>query len=74
MATINRPSKAKSKPFTIGLAGFVKISAVEGVNLSSESRRMFAEFERKGMSAQKRREAIMAKHAKKALAPRKEPK
>ena len=31
-----------------------------------ESRRMFAEFERKGMSAQQRRRAIVAKHTKKA--------
>jgi len=66
MATTNRTSKTTSRSFTIGLAGFAKISAVEGVSLSTESRRMFAEFERKGMSAQQRRKAIVAKHAKKA--------
>lgn len=62
----NRPSKTKTKPFTIGLTGFARISAVEGISLSNESRRMFAEFERQGMSAQQRRKAIVAKHAKKA--------
>jgi hypothetical protein len=48
------------------LAGFAKISAIEGVRLSSDSRRMFAEFDRKGLDPEQRRKAIAAKHAKKA--------
>lgn len=66
MSLTRRPSKMKAKQFTVGLAGFARISAIEGVTLSSESRRMFADFERKGMPPQQRRKAIMAKHAKKA--------
>lgn len=66
MSLTRRPSKVKAKEFTVGLIGFAKISAVEGVSLPSESRHMFAEFERKGMTPQQRRKAITAKHAKKA--------
>jgi len=66
MESTRRPQKTSGKTLTLGLAGFTKISAIEGVRLSSDSRRMFEEFDRKGLSAEQRRKAIAAKHAKKA--------
>ena len=66
MPTVRRTPKSTTKKLTLGLAAYAKISAVEGISLSSESRRMFAAFKRKGLSAEDRRKAILAKHAKKA--------
>lgn len=60
------PAKSAGKTLTLGLTGFAKISAIEGVHLSSDSRRMFAEFDRKGLDPEQRRKAIAAKHARKA--------
>ena len=50
--------------FTIGRDGFDKISAVEGLKLSRTSRQMFKEFDRKGLTAEERRRAIIEKHTK----------
>lgn len=61
-----RSPRAPQIRLTLGLAGFAKISAVEGVHLTADSRRMFEEFDRRGLSAEQRRQAIAAKHAKKA--------
>jgi len=66
MKSLQRPQSKAAKPLILGLAGFIKISAIEGVRLSSESRRMFEEFDRKGLTAEQRRRAIAEKHAKKA--------
>ena len=54
------------RTLTLGLAGFKKISAVEGVRLSAASKRMFADFEKRGLTAEQRRRAIAEKHARKA--------
>jgi hypothetical protein len=53
----------KQPGLTLGLAGFSKISAVEGIVLPSESQSMFAEFDRNGLSPEERRRAILQKHA-----------
>ncbi len=53
-------------PLILGLAVFEKISAVEGVRLPEESRRMFADFDRKGLTRTQRRAAIEQKHSRKA--------
>jgi hypothetical protein len=66
MKSFNSPPKAAPKTLTLGLKGFAKISAIEGVRLSSDSRRMFEEFDRKGLTAEQRRKVIAEKHAKKA--------
>ena len=66
MKSLQRPQNKAAKPLTLGLAGFANISAIEGVRLSSESRRMFEEFDRRGLTAEQRRRAIAEKHAKKA--------
>lgn len=50
----------------MGRARLEKISAVEGIATSDATRRMFAEFDRKGLSAEQRRRVIFEKHAKKA--------
>jgi hypothetical protein len=73
--TINRGKKgkaakpkraAKSSGVTLGLAGFAKISAVEGITLRTSTRKMFADFDRRGLSPAERRRAIFEKHTKKA--------
>jgi hypothetical protein len=58
-----RKGSEKSPGFTLGLAGFARISAVEGVHLDARSERMFAEFERRELSPEERRAAIRRKHA-----------
>lgn len=61
-----RTSKAATgKTLVLGMTGFRNISAVEGVKLSASSKRMFADFEARGLSAEQRRKAIVEKHAKK---------
>jgi hypothetical protein len=45
----------------IGLARFEKISAVEGIRLSDEMKRTFAEFDRRGLTSAQRRRAILQK-------------
>jgi hypothetical protein len=59
-----RPAKAKT--LTLGLVGFAKISAVEGITLRASTTKMFADFDRRGLSPAERRREIFAKHAKKA--------
>ncbi|WP_341990183.1 hypothetical protein [Azorhizobium sp. AG788] len=58
--------KADRSPSAIGRARFEKISAVEGIRTSAATTRMFAEFDRKGLTAEERRRAIFEKHAKKS--------
>ena len=49
--------------FTVGSAGMAKLNAIEGIKQSRDSRKMFAEFERSGASAEERRRTIVAKHS-----------
>jgi hypothetical protein len=57
---------AKAKTLTLGLVGFAKISAVEGVMLRASTKTMFADFDRRGLSPAERRREIFEKHAKKS--------
>ena len=57
---------AQAKALTLGLAGFGKISAIEGITMRPSTRKMFADFDRRGLSPAERRRAIFEKHAKKA--------
>jgi hypothetical protein len=50
----------------LGLVGFAKISAVEGIALRSSTKKMFSDFDRRGLSPAERRREIFEKHAKKA--------
>jgi hypothetical protein len=55
-----------TKTLTLGLVGFEKISAVEGIALRPATKKMFADFDRRGLSPAERRREIFEKHARKA--------
>jgi hypothetical protein len=55
-----RSSRKASGP-VIGRGRFGKISAVEGIRLSSTMKRAFAEFDRAGLSAERRRASVIAR-------------
>jgi hypothetical protein len=54
-------SSRKSSGTVIGRGQFGKISAVEGIRLSRTMKREFAEFDRAGLSAERRRESIIGR-------------
>jgi hypothetical protein len=56
---------AKGATLTLGLVGFASISAVEGIRMRPSTRKMFADFDRRGLSPAERRREIFEKHAKK---------
>jgi hypothetical protein len=58
----NKRSKAKASSVIIGLAGFEKISAIEGLHLSREMRATFRALGRSGATARERRAAIIKKY------------
>ena len=58
----NKRSKAKAGTVVIGLAGFEKISAIEGLHLSREMKATFRTLDRKGATARQRRAAIIKKY------------
>ena len=60
----NRSVNGKGDAFTLGLADFEKIIAVEGLHLSSDMREMFREFVRKNLSVEARRKRIITKYGK----------
>jgi hypothetical protein len=53
--------KAKAR-LTIGLAGFEKVSAIEGLHLTPDMKRTFRAFDRQGASAAQRRAAIIKRY------------
>jgi hypothetical protein len=65
MAPVNRTSK-QTGHFVLGRDRLEKISAVEGIKTSAATKRMFAEFDRKGLTPAQRRKAIFEKHTKQA--------
>jgi hypothetical protein len=50
--------------YALGGDSFDKISAIEGLRLSTEMKKMFREFARKNLSAEERRKRIIAKYGK----------
>ncbi len=58
----SRRVKTRAKRVTIGLAGFEKISALEGLHLSREMKATFRALERKRASPRERRAAIIKKY------------
>jgi hypothetical protein len=58
----NKRSKAKASSVIIGLAGFEKISAIEGLHLSRDMKATFRALDRKGATARERRAAIIKKY------------
>jgi hypothetical protein len=61
-AKAGKRSKPKANALTIGLAGFAKISAMEGLHLTREMRATFRTLKRKRASPQQRRAAIVRKY------------
>jgi len=55
-------AKAKARGLTIGLAGFAKISAIEGLHLTREMRATLRALKRQRSSPQQRRSAIVKKY------------
>jgi hypothetical protein len=55
-------AKAKAQRLTIGLAGFEKISALEGLQLTRDMKRTFSALQRQGASAAQRRAAIIKRY------------
>ncbi len=60
----HKQPKRSVKGYTIGRAGFAKISAVEGIRLTPAMTADFREFERQGLSPEERRKAIVGKYGK----------
>jgi hypothetical protein len=58
---VARP-KAKAQCLTIGLSGFEKVSAIEGLHLTRDMKRTFSALERQGASAAQRRAAIIKRY------------
>jgi hypothetical protein len=52
----------RSERFTLGRAGFEKISAVEGIGYSADMIKTFRRLDKKGASPAERRQAIAAKY------------
>lgn len=68
---MDRPKKTTKTPqrpgtFMIGRARLERISAVEGIETRPDSRAMFADFDRRGLSDQERRSTILEKHKRNA--------
>jgi hypothetical protein len=62
---IKKPSRSKSsKGLIIGRKGFEKISAVEGIRMSREMKSTFSGFDKRGDSAEVRRNTIVRKYGK----------
>jgi hypothetical protein len=56
--------KNKASGFVIGRERFSKISAVEGIRLSSAMTKRISDSDRDGLSAEQRRKAIIRAHRK----------
>jgi hypothetical protein len=59
-----RSKKAGNSGFVLGRERFSKISAVEGIELSGAMKKRIRESDRKGLSAEARRAAIIRAHSK----------
>lgn len=60
------PKSGSSEPSVLGRVLFARISAVEGIVLDEEALEAFAEFDRKGLSAEERRREIIARFRREA--------
>lgn len=59
--------RAPPSRFTLGRAGITKLNTLEGIEQSADSKRMFEEFDRLGLTFAQRREAIIALHSKRNI-------
>jgi hypothetical protein len=60
----NTSKKPGISGFVLGRERFAKISAVEGIELSGAMKKRIRESDRKGLSAEARRAAIIRAHSK----------
>ena len=58
----SKRAKAKASTVIIGLAGFEKISAIEGLHMTRDMKATFRALDRKGATARERRAAIIKKY------------
>jgi hypothetical protein len=58
---VARP-QVRAQRLTIGLAGFEKVSAIEGLHLTRDMKRTFSALERRGASAAQRRAANIKRY------------
>ena len=58
-----KAARVEAKPFVLGRTRFECISAVEGLQLSSDMRDTLDRFEREGLSADERRRAVIRQYA-----------
>jgi len=65
MSSNKTPTNSKNA-FTLGRDRFERISAVEGIKTSPKVGRMFAEFDRKKLTPEQRRQVIRETFTKKA--------
>ena len=61
---LSRRTRAAKAGMILGRERFAKISAVEGIELTSSMRERAAEFDRRGMAAEERRRSIIRAHSK----------
>ncbi|WP_299812179.1 hypothetical protein [Tardiphaga sp.] len=64
MAKLVRSQTSKTTGFVVGHAGFAKISAVEGIELTGLMKKRITEANQKRSSDAERREAIIRAHRK----------
>ena len=61
-----RSIRSPSKGMIVGRAAAAKISAVEGIVLSTEMRKLFRLFDEQGLSADERRRRLVERYGKKS--------
>ena len=64
MSTTIKTPKRPAKGFTLGRGSFAKISAVEGIKLSSTMKAEFRSFDKQELSPDERRKALTRKYGK----------
>ena len=64
MASQKNTSKKTGNRFVLGRERFAKISAVEGIELSGTMKKRIRDSDRKGLSPEARRAAIIRAHSK----------
>lgn len=62
--TSKKDDKNKKSLFKIGRSEFEKIIAIEGMCISASMKSDFEDFDKKGLSAEKRRKALNIKYGK----------
>ncbi|WP_353643513.1 hypothetical protein [Mesorhizobium sp. WSM2239] len=55
---------SRTGKFIVGREGISKLNAMEGIRQSPSSKAMFADFDKRNVPHDQRREAIVAKHRK----------